>query len=461
MLATAPYLDLSPFRLVGALAEQRIIVTHQVARTWASKYRTPAGGVRVETAEALEEGYGDAARQLAVGELSAYKLCGAFRRRTPRVFMSDSVAKAWLAKYGGANALREVLVAGHLELWYGDRLRAEYQGAGAGALRTWLREACSVKASERVCQAWLSRDWSSSGKLTLVGDVEYHLGERLRLEEYAVYFGDAGDVGALVDILSEGDPSYAVSELLLRQWYARYHPRSGPLSITTAEQLEQELGDEMRRVYPGMKQYALRTALGRRQKPVLVSDRACRTWVEQFGAAPVSRRAFKRPAASCVPRPPAWYKRPRVSGTVLETSAALEEACGVRYRREQIDLGLGHTWRELQQVLAEWGYTAGKRSCWEWLCKYRLGDGARDGGASVYVLARGDLRRWYHVDGLRGVELTDKYRSVYGVYSHPTPLIKWLRAPAQALQSLDNNEDYLGSILRHREMSVLIRSFVS
>ena len=107
-----------------------------------------------------------------------------------------------------------------------------------------------------------------------------------------------------------------------------------------------------------------------------------------------------------------------------------------------MDLGLGHTWRELQQALADWGYTVVQWSCREWLRLYRLGDGARDGGASVYTLARDDLRRWYHVDGLRGAELCDKYRSVYGVYSHPTPLTKWLRAPAQVLESLDNNEDF-------------------
>ena len=74
--------------------------------------------------------------------------------------------------------------------------------------------------------------------------------------------------------------------------------------------------------------------------------------------------------------------------------------------------------------------------------QYRLGDGAKDGGASVYVLARDDLMRWYHVDGLSGLQLTDKYRSVHGVYAHPTPLSKWLKAPAQALVCLDNNEDH-------------------
>ena len=63
----------------------------------------------------------------------------------------------------------------------------------------------------------------------------------------------------------------------------------------------------------------------------------------------------------------------------------------------------------------------------------------------MYVLARDDLMRWYHVDGLSGLQLTDKYRSVHGVYAHPSPLTKWLRAPAQALVCLDNNEDhYLG-----------------
>ena len=75
-----------------------------------------------------------------------------------------------------------------------------------------------------------------------------------------------------------------------------------------------------------------------------------------------------------------------------------------------------------------------------------VGDGAKDGGASVYVLAREDLMRWYHVQGLSGLELTDKYRSVHGVYAHPTPLTKWLKAPAQALVCLDNNEDHYWGI---------------
>ena len=111
LLASAPYVDLSPYRLVKALAEQGIIITEPVARMWASKYRTPVGAERMESADELEERYGPDARQLVAGDMTAYKLCVAFRQRSPKVFMSDSVAKAWLAKYGGATALREVLVA--------------------------------------------------------------------------------------------------------------------------------------------------------------------------------------------------------------------------------------------------------------------------------------------------------------------------------------------------------------
>ena len=203
-MATAPYVDLSPYRLVKALAEQGIIITEPLARMWASQYRTPAGAERVESADELEERYGADARQLLEGDMTAYKLCVAFRKRSFKVFMSDSVAKAWLAKYGGVAAVQQVLTAGHMELWYGARVRAEFHGyLNASTLRPWLLEHCSVRASERVCQAWLSRDWSCSGKLVSVDAVERELGERLRLAEYAEYFGSEDRAQALADRLSD------------------------------------------------------------------------------------------------------------------------------------------------------------------------------------------------------------------------------------------------------------------
>ena len=458
LLATAPYVDLSPYRLVKALAEQGIIITEPLARMWASKYRTPAGAERMESADELEERYGDDARRLVAGDMTAYKLCVAFRRRSPKVFMSDSVAKAWLAKYGGVAAVQQVLTAGHMELWYGARVRAEFHGyLNASTLRPWLLEHCSVRASERVCQAWLSRDWSSSGKLVSVDAVERELGERLRLAEYAEYFGSEDRAQALADRLEYGDPCFVVSALLLRQWYVRCHPRSGPLRYDNAADLEAGLGAELRQQYPGMKYTKLHTVLGQRIKAVLVSQKTARTWVEVFGA-PAPRmparplaRCLRRPAAAGKGAPAAKRSRvsasasgaagPPVSATVLADAEALERECGPRYRREHSDLGLGHTRVELQAVLVGWGYQASEKVCRTWLRQYRLGDGAKDGGASVYVLARDDLMRWYHVQGLSGLELTDKYRSVHGVYAHPTSLTKWLKAPAQALVCLDNNED--------------------
>ena len=53
----------------------------------------------MQSAQELEEKYGDVARTLAVEHSTAYKLCGALRKREPPVFVSDGVAKMWLSKY--------------------------------------------------------------------------------------------------------------------------------------------------------------------------------------------------------------------------------------------------------------------------------------------------------------------------------------------------------------------------
>lgn len=58
---------------------------------------------------------------------------------------------------------------------------------------------------------------------------------------------------------------------------------------------------------------------------------------------------------------------------------------------------------------------------------YRLGDGARDGGAGVYVLSRQQLQRWYHVDELSPTELQEKFRAVCGVYANRANRVRWLK----------------------------------
>ena len=64
----------------------------------------------------------------------------------------------------------------------------------------------------------------------------------------------------------------------------------------------------------------------------------------------------------------------------------------------------------------------------EWIRSYRLGDGAKDGGASVYVLSRQQLQRWYYVDNIKNpTELQEKYRAECGVYADRANLVRWLK----------------------------------
>ena len=92
------------------------------------------------------------------------------------------------------------------------------------------------------------------------------------------------------------------------------------------------------------------------------------------------------------------------------------------------------------KVLRTWGYEASREACQEWLHKYLKGnDGAKDGGAGVYVLSRQDLQRWYHVEGLTGAALQERYREECGIYADRAQLTRWISA--QTLPSRENNED--------------------
>ena len=105
-------------------------------------------------------------------------------------------------------------------------------------------------------------------------------------------------------------------------------------------------------------------------------------------------------------------------------------------------MGLCLGYREMQEKLAEWGYDAGQAVCRNWLGTYRLGGtNFKDGCASLYALSIRDLQRWFHVDGLRGSALVDKYRLQTRVFAHASNLKTWLEAPEQQLPVFDNNED--------------------
>ena len=77
----------------------------------------------------------------------------------------------------------------------------------------------------------------------------------------------------------------------------------------------------------------------------------------------------------------------------------------------------------------------------DWLHRYRLGDGAKDGTASLHALSRQDLHRWYHVEGLSKTQLQERCRKEAGVFVDAAHWVRWLKAPAQALITLDVNID--------------------
>ena len=63
-------------------------------------------------------------RHLAAEYKTPFKFCGALIKLQPPVYVSDYVAKQWLEKYSGNQALTIVLSAGRLESDHGERIRA-------------------------------------------------------------------------------------------------------------------------------------------------------------------------------------------------------------------------------------------------------------------------------------------------------------------------------------------------
>ena len=303
--------------------------------------------------------------------------------------------KGWYQKYGGKASIKNIDSAGHLELYYGERIRSDAAANGmhAEALTKWLRNEASVSVSARTCTHWRSKDWSTSGKLLTPESIEEDQGERLRLNEYATRFADDATADDLANALAEGQPAVLVNALTLRQWYTKYHPNSGPMRIESAEALGNALGAALRTTYAGLKKDALSATLGRRRKPVLVGIKVCKGWLEQYATTaaikkrPASASSYEPPAAGILKRPAAVSsddgpakKRPAASTPTVSAASsssatanlisligadALEQAGGAKYRKDQSDLGIGHGKREMVQVLRAWGYDASMNACRE------------------------------------------------------------------------------------------------
>ena len=217
-------------------------------KIWFANFRLPPDAVRVSSAEELNSRYGDILPALAAQNPTAYRPTKVLKARTPPLIVSDEVLKHWFRRYFDAVPVNS---AGHLELMYGDRIRedAEAVTLQAAELRVWLRTVLKVDASQQTCQTWRTRSWSTAGRLMSIHDIEHSIGDRLRLLQYRHQFGEDSYDNLAAD-LSEGQPSvYLADPFLLRQWYAKYHPDSGPLRISSAVELESLLGEDLRLHY--------------------------------------------------------------------------------------------------------------------------------------------------------------------------------------------------------------------
>ena len=131
----------------------------------------------------FQEKFGQLATPLVEQYNTAYKLTGALRKLDPPVFITDGVAKQWLAKY---HSMRRITVPAQVELECGERIRAHKPVAqwSAEDLVSWLSTSLSVVVTLRVAQDFLAAQWGGDGMLFLPEQVEELLGNRLRLEEY-------------------------------------------------------------------------------------------------------------------------------------------------------------------------------------------------------------------------------------------------------------------------------------
>ena len=185
----------SPRILWNLLQQRRIAVSEQSVKTWWKAHRQSPdeAGIRVLSCEELDRVHGDCIRErnLAQSHPTAFLLCKALRQLEPPLLVSDSIAGRWLREYGGIIIKCKIDNAAHLELDWGGRIREHLAGAGIepAALADWLRT-LGVSVPARVCQAWLKRDWASSGAFLAPIAVEQQLGDKLRLDEYKPSFLD-------------------------------------------------------------------------------------------------------------------------------------------------------------------------------------------------------------------------------------------------------------------------------
>ena len=154
-----------------ALLKKNIDVSEHVLKRWMMKYR-PANAVVVETAEELQEKYGDKMKELSTHNRTGYKLGNASKTLVPPLYVTRAVATKWLKKYSSYTS-RKVLfksldkypsvtpvskiisMPSPAVLSIAARRRIMPTGLDAEGLKNWLYWQVHFPVSVQQCQKWI------------------------------------------------------------------------------------------------------------------------------------------------------------------------------------------------------------------------------------------------------------------------------------------------------------------
>ena len=143
-----------------ALLKKNIDVSEHVLKRWMMKYR-PANALVVETAEELQEKYGDKMQELSAHNRSGYKLGNASKTLVPPLYVTRAVATKWLKKYSSSYAPADVLLKSSRKysssnaLPINTRRRIMPTDLDADGLKNWLYSEMHFPVSLEQCQKWI------------------------------------------------------------------------------------------------------------------------------------------------------------------------------------------------------------------------------------------------------------------------------------------------------------------
>jgi hypothetical protein len=275
--------------------------------------------IKVQTADELEEKYGEQAREC--GDIPAYQCRKALQARSPAITISVGVSKQWIMKYRVQDAMdvygsacmvwhgKKIWYAGlppdavviadsaDLERRYGSEIRP-LTGSHTGVkfMHMLKKRNPPLYVTEQTAKNWL-RVYGSVELVQIdnADNLEVCIGERIRNDAEAKTL----DADALTNWLHTRACAIA-SVSVCQTWLNRdgddCGPNTGPVyECKSAKELEKAMGEEIRRMYNGYKARHLQTSLAGRSKPVFASTQTCRTWLAQYGKKESSTRGDTNP----------------------------------------------------------------------------------------------------------------------------------------------------------------------